>query len=129
MIISTIQKYIIGFLLLVIAANAGLSVYYKLQSDKHQAQEASARQETKAAKEETNTVRGEVQTLRKAKELLEAELKAAQDAMSERSTELDRLKSQQEKSNEKLNNALDENRPWSSTPVPDSVRNSFGKAN
>lgn len=123
--LSALQRYTIAGLLVLIAINAGVSVYYYNLSDKRSQQIETAKQETETERERTRAARTETVLVRKELEGVRSELEAARESIRVREDELEKINKDKEQSDAKLQQALRGNRDWASGSVPDSVRNAF----
>ena len=128
MILSKIQAYFIALLLVIIAANAGYSVYVSGQRDDAYQDRDIAKKSQEAAETEASSARAETLTVRKALKATQAELSAARAAIHAREIEIEQILKNKEASDAQLQRALNGSRDWSDTVVPDSVRDAIGKA-
>lgn len=109
------SKYIYAGLGVVILSLAAFGGYQKWQSDKKDAAVLSAQHERDQYKVLVEAKQEELNQTQK-------QLSAVEAASKVREEELDRLIKQKEKSDALLQKALDSNRDWADTRIPDSVR-------
>lgn len=125
MFISTIQKYVIGGLILIIIGNAGLSVYYKHQRDKHIVIAQDARKQTQEYSSALDRTKRNLEDSIANNDLLLKEMKIVKDTMQVREDEIKLLNKEKDVTNAKLRNAIKNNPDWSNAPVPDSVQDAL----
>lgn len=115
------QKYIIAILLVLIAANAGYSIYLNHQRNKEITAREFAEKDTMIARGETAAARSEAESLTKSLELTRAELNAIKQALEVREDRIEQINKEKEASDAKLKRAISNHPDWGSIPVPDSV--------
>lgn len=123
--IRTAQRYVIAGLLALVLANVAYSVYLSWKNSKTESQRVEAIRERDEAKEDTNRANARVESTTRALEAAQLELKAARDAIAARESRIEQINREKEAKDARLQNALDANRDWGSTPVPDSVRDAL----
>lgn len=120
MILSTIQRYVMVALGLVIVSLALYGGYQHVQHLKVAAQNVTLSKDLQVE-------RANVKTIQKALEAKAAELEAIQVALSKHQEELEKLRKEQEATNVKLREALRSNRAWADAPIPAGVRDALRK--